>query len=495
MQHFVDRRLCIVLGCSNALANRVRYVFDTLLMPAGIPAKYCSEPPHNGPWVLYGQPREASWPLHRCCAIAHSPAAWRALQGTRNVERTTDVEGLRTVFGEQAAHTGVRWNITFDLPANAFFFLSSWSERITGNPQETRRLFTNSVYAKLAIPQNIVDLYLERLLAELRRLCGRLGVPEWRRPTWPDAKRYAVVLSHDVDFLPQRPLDIAKQGGKTLLRHLVRERAPIEALRAMGGLVKAVALGRDPYGCVPELIERERALQVRASFQVAVARRHPLDVNYELENERTRTYLQAIRRADFDLCLHGSYRSTENPAWYVDEVDTLRKQFGRPKGSRQHFLSFDYDVLFRAQETAGIEYDMSIGFPDRTGPRAGFSYPYFPYCLDEDRPYNVVQIGLLIMDVTLRSYMKLNTKRAWESISDQLKALAEIGGCGSVVWHPIVFGGARDPGFGDLFWRMVEQVKRTDGLATDGARINENWRSRARDYESFASRALASPVT
>jgi hypothetical protein len=217
-------------------------------------------------------------------------------------------------------------------------------------------------------------------------------------------------------------------------------------------------------------------------------------VNYDIEDERTLNYLQAIQHADFDLCLHGSYRSTENPAWYMEEVNTLRRQLGTPRGSRQHFLSFDYDVLFRAQEMAGIEYDMSMGFPDRTGPRAGFSYPYFPYSLDEDRPYNVVQIGLLIMDVTLRSYMKLNAKRAWESINKQLEALAGIGGCGSVVWHPIVFGGARDPGFGDLFWRMVDQVKQTDGLATDGARINEYWRWRARDYESFASRPMAMPV-
>jgi hypothetical protein len=398
------------------------------------------------------------------------------------------------VFGERPEQLAVEWNVPFDLPANAFFFLSCWSERVARNERGSRAHYSNSVYAKFAIPQNIVDRYLERLLAELRRLCGRLGIPEWKRLTWPDESRYAVVLSHDVDFLPRHASDVAKQGSKTFLRHLIRERAPMEALRAMAGLAKAVALRRDPYGCVPELIERERALGVRASFQVAVARRHPQDVNYDIENERIRSYLQAIRDADFDLCLHGSYRSTENPAWYVEEVDTLRRRLGAPKGSRQHFLSFDYDVLFRAQEIAGIEYDMSMGFPDRTGPRAGFSYPYFPYCLSEDRPYNVVQIGLLIMDVTLRSYMKLNAKQAWEPIGKQLEALAAIAGCGSVVWHPIVFGGARDPGFGELFWRMVDRVKKTAGLATDGARINDYWRSRASEYGSFAFVPLATPV-
>ncbi len=147
-----------------------------------------------------------------------------------------------------------------------------------------------------------------------------------------------------------------------------------------------------------------------------------------------------------------------------------------PKGSRQHFLSFNYDDLFTAQEKAGIEYDMSMGYPDRAGPRAGFSYPYFPYCLADDRPYNVVEISLCLMDVTLRSYMSLSTDETWEHISGELSSLRGKGGSVSCVWHPIVFGGARDPGMAGLYWRMVEEVKDTNGLATDGLVVNAHWR-------------------
>src|SRR5215475_2051955 len=165
MQHRVDRPLYIVLGCADELVGRVRYVFDTLLMAAEIPARYVSEPPNDGPWVLYGQPREISWPLHRCCALAYCPEAWRVLKGTRDVASAADVDGLRTVFGEQPAQGGVPWSVAFDLLANAFFFLSSWSERMARKRDDTRRLHSTSIYAQLSIPQNIVDLYLERLLA------------------------------------------------------------------------------------------------------------------------------------------------------------------------------------------------------------------------------------------------------------------------------------------------------------------------------------------
>ena len=129
---------------------------------------------------------------------------------------------------------------------------------------------------------------------------------------------------------------------------------------------------------------------------------------------------------------------------------------------------------------------MSIGFPDRTGPRAGFSYPYFPFCLAKNRPYDVVEISLFFMDVTLRSYMGLRPQRARDVIDSGLNDLQRKHGAVSVVWHPIVFGGARDPGYDRLYWDLVERVQAMGGLATDGRTINDFWRERARSYSSFS---------
>ena len=107
--------------------------------------------------------------------------------------------------------------------------------------------------------------------------------------------------------------------------------------------------------------------------------------------------------------------------------------------------------------------------------------------MTHDRPYNVVEIGLTLMDVTLRGYMKLDFRSAWLEIERQIDHLRAVGGCTSVVWHPIVFGGARDPGMEDLFWEMIERIKATNGVATDGRSINALVRERARLYSSFSS--------
>jgi hypothetical protein len=270
-----------------------------------------------------------------------------------------------------------------------------------------------------------------------------------------------------------------------MLRHLVRHRDPGDAARAAAGFVRSLVRDGDPYGCVPRILARERALGVRSSFQVAVARRHPKDVNYRIDSDAVRDYLLAVRDAGFELCLHGSYRSTETRHWYVEEAELFARRLTRPIGSRQHYLSFDYDMLFLAQEQAGIRYDMSMGFPDATGSRSGFSYPYFPYCLERDRPYQVLEVGLFLMDATLRGYLRLRARAAGERIAQVLDDLQRKSGCASVVWHPIVFGGARDPGYDTLFWDMVQRIRDTGGMAADGATVNGLWRARASRYASF----------
>ena len=477
--------LPIVLKCDDHVAPKVRYVFDTLLMAAGIGVRYVSEPPAAGPWLLYAPRRQ--WqgkPVIDGAAIAHCPDAWSLFAGQRDASASTTVDGLAAVLAQRQAGFDGDVDVGFDIIANAFYFLSSWSERLQAR-RGSRQLYADSVSSRLGTPQDIVDRYLERLVDRLQRLNSRLGLPPWPAPTWPTGAAYAVLLSHDVDFLPGGAADIAWQGLKTALRHLVRQRAPLDAWRATSRLGRACLTGVDPYGCVPQIIEREARMGVRSSFQVAVARRHPHDVNYSVDDDATRDYLRAIVDSGFELCLHGSYRSTEVAQWYRDEVALLTRRLGQPIGSRQHFLSFDYDTLFSAQEQSGIAYDMSMGFPDRIGPRNGFSFPYFPYSLDADRPYNVLQISLGLMDVTLRAYMGLSPVRALPVVEEALADLRRKRGCTSLVWHPIVFGGARDPGYDELYWQIVDHVRATGGLATDGRTINAHWRQLAQSYASF----------
>lgn len=479
--------LPVVLQVADRHQARARYVIDTLMMAAGVGVRFHDCAPSDGPWLRYSEAPGEGAAFDRCLALPYRAEAWAFLEGTGDVTCASRVNGLDVVLPGLPARFASHGEIGFDLLANAFYFLSSWSERRGGAAPVGRQLHDASAFARLGVKQDVVDDYLRLLVQRLSALCTRLGAtpPAFGLP-WPRGATHAVVLSHDVDFLPKGVRGLAAQAARTVLRHLVRHRDPADALRAVLGLARCIAQRRDPYGCLPAILEGERSRGVRSSFQVAVGRLHPADVNYDIHDDAVRDYLRAIVDAEFDLCLHGSYRSTEAPGRYEAEVELLARRLGRPRGNRQHYLCFDYDTLFGAQERAGIRYDMSMGFPDRPGPRCGFSFPYFPYCLDEDRPYDVVEIGLSVMDVTLRSYLRLKGEEAWAAIDAALASLASTGGCSSIVWHPIVFGGARDPGYDRLYWKLVDRVQRGGGLATDGRTIDRHWRERARCHASFA---------
>lgn len=464
-------QLTLVVRCNERCSPRARYTLDTLLLAAGVPFVHAPEPAPDGPSLIYAETAQNDAIAGRTLFVPCSASAWETMAPGRPGGTAPELGlPLPPPSGPVATHAT---SLGFDLVASAFYFLSSWSERHS-RAGDTRHLYATSEYARLGIPLDIVDRYL----AHLQDALIAIGVPRLRSP-WPQGREYALVLSHDVDYLAVRPLDNLVQAGKAVLRHLVRQRDPGDAWRAGVGYLRALTQRRDAYSGIAEILAGERGLGVQSSFQVAVGHRHSSDVNYYIEDDRVRDDLRVILAADFELCLHGSYRSTENVQWYVDEVELLAQRLGRPRGSRQHFLSFDYDRLFEAQERAGIEYDMSIGYPDRTGPRAGFSFPYFPYCLREERPYRVLQIPLVLMDVTLRGYMNLRPEPARAVIDAQLDDLRAKGGAASTVWHPIVFGGARDPGYDRLYFDMVRRVGATGGWATDGRSVNAHWRARA----------------
>ena len=476
--------VAIVLRCRDELVPKARYVFDSLLLAAGIPAVYVSRPPSSGVWLAYGAVGNEPSGSDRCVVVPHCPEAWEFLCSDSRVAAGR-CSGAVTVLPHSIAREESNHGISFDLVANAFFVLTSWHERHAATTAGTRQLFSSSIYSSGEIPSDVVDGYLKCLVREITKLCDRRNLSIWSPREWPSGASHAVVLSHDVDFIPSGLPGSLAQGARTVMRHLVRQHRATDALKAATGLVRALVRGRDPYGCIPDIVSREKAIGVRSSFQVAVARRHPNDVNYSIEDDRIRDYLRVICDEGFDLCLHGSYRSTENPQWYIEEAELLERRLARPSGSRQHFLSFDYSALFEAQERAGIRYDMSMGFPDRIGPRAGFSFPYFPYCVERDRPFGVVEISLFLMDVTLQSYMRLGATEAWAHIEGVLDNLRLKRGAISIVWHPIVFGGARDPGYDRLYWQIIEYVQGAGGLATDGRTINDFWRNQARQYDSF----------
>ena len=153
----LDNPLHVVLRCADAIVPKARYVLDTLFMACGIPVVYANEPPPSGAWLAYATTPESGPAADRCLAIAHAPDAWRLFGGGADVEAAASLDGLPAVLPRLVEGFDARAAARFDVVANAFYFLSSWSERRGNVATRSRRLYEDSVFARLSVRKRTTE--------------------------------------------------------------------------------------------------------------------------------------------------------------------------------------------------------------------------------------------------------------------------------------------------------------------------------------------------
>lgn len=337
-------------------------------------------------------------------------------------------------------------------------------------------------FARSAFAQDFgrpVDALLSRLAAMISEAVQR----QYRRwqpaSAWPNDAPFAVCLTHDVDW-------VRKWSGRSLLTHLATAgwqmiRGP---QRARGGhkMLRDFSSAwrrENPYWNLLDIAREEKEHGFRSTFFFLAGRHHANDGDYVLDDPKIVQVIETLLAEEFEVGLHGSYLSFERPELLASELSQLQAVAGKAWGGRQHYLRFAVQSTLREYERLGLRYDATLGFAEREGYRSGFSFPYYPYCLEAGRPFAVMEIPLTIMDVTLGRYRGLDATQAWLAIERQLEYMKSSGGCCSLLWHNNYFDEADYPGYGELYWRALAWVAERGGWATSAREICSWWRQRA----------------
>ena len=268
---------------------------------------------------------------------------------------------------------------------------------------------------------------------------------------WPDAKRFAICLTHDVDLMsdastPRQAFRGLRaslgQPNGGLLRYA---RPPVRAARALRhGISRAPST---------ELLERSIALEqeagVTASYFFTVYPDAPsrFDCLY-LPGDRCTFRGRSVRVADvlrtlaaegFDVGLHGSYASAREPGRLAAEKAVLEQATGLDvHTTRQHFLHWDVRATPRIQEEAGITADATVGFNRNIGFRHGTALPFRQFDLDRGVVVDVVEVPLVVHDGPLlrADGLELDLDLAREAVRTILDRVAATGGVATFLFHP-----------------------------------------------------------
>jgi hypothetical protein len=337
----------------------------------------------------------------------------------------------------------------------------------------------------------VISMYCSHLASMLAR--RRHGDLE-RVPRWPMGKRYAVVLSHDVDRPYARPPWAFY--GRRFRTNLV-QRAPRAAGYGLMQMAKVAAVTRlakleepenDPNFCFDAWIELESSLPAASCFYVAVtssadrAGSHA-DVTYDFREPHFVAELRRSVEGGWEVGLHASINTCRIPDLMQDERAMLEGVLGGAlvSGVRHHYWALDPDVPERTlwhQAAAGLEYDSSLGLNDAPGFRRGMMWPFQPFDRERGVEVPILEIPPTLMD---GSIFKRPVTRAQgrEQIEAHLRYVRTHEGAAVVDWHLEQLNPARLHGAGPVLRDvLVDLAADSDVFWATPAQLASWWQTR-----------------
>ena len=387
-----------------------------------------------------------------------------------------------------------------DLIASAFYWLSGWQEfQFFRRHHALRYPYDASLQKALGTTHlPLVNYYFEIIKAGIESLRGQIpGAPDWQKAP------FAICLTHDIDRLYNGWLQDAanewqkgriKTAAKIVMRKIgghsdafnLREISEIESRygatasyyfipsRATVLLDKQKALPhpRNPEDpapgpdyffrkCIFPLLHRHRDILKNADYDFAAP--------------KLMAEIQTLRDAGSESGLHGQFGTSIDAEALINAANMIPHP---PLGGRFHYLHFDPLRTFGYLDQAGLKYDSTLGFAEQPGFRHGTTFPFYPYNFEQQKPWPVLEVPLIAMDTTYRSYLGQEPADAKNGLLKLLAEAERFGGCLTLLWHNNYFTNYKFAGWSPLYEEILREGKNRGAWMTSAEKIYQCWLER-----------------
>jgi hypothetical protein len=158
----------------------------------------------------------------------------------------------------------------------------------------------------------------------------------------------------------------------------------------------------------------------------------------------------------------------------IDEKKRLERASGKIiNGFRSHFLKIKIPDTWEFLRDAGFQHDSTLGFYDCSGFRNGMCYPFKPYNLNNRSVIDIIEIPLIIQDITLDAYMRLNLEDAWNLTQDLIDKTEKNHGVITISWHNNTFISKSHAKF---YENILKYCKKKKAWMTNAGNIAAFWK-------------------
>ncbi|MHA1381677.1 MAG: polysaccharide deacetylase family protein [Candidatus Helarchaeota archaeon] len=282
---------------------------------------------------------------------------------------------------------------------------------------------------------------------------------------WPENKKFAVCLTHDVDRVRKTYQYFTKKD--------------ISNLKDVMNLIK----NKNPYWNFRKIMEIEDKFGVRSTFFFLQESKRlnllkPKEWvlswgKYKFNENQTHEIIRHLDRNGWEIGLHGSYDSYKKIELLKIEKELLENSIGHQIiGVRQHYLNLNIPKTWIIQKAAGFKYDSSFGFRNNIGYRDNKLFPFSPF--NDSFNDSFVVIPLTIMDSYLFELSK-NSKEAWTKIEELITFAEKHGALLTILWHQRVFNKSEFPDYINMYERIIEKCKKREAFFGTCTDIYEWW--------------------
>ena len=415
------------LAVPNGLRPKATYVLDVLSQRWGLPVRVTADA-HLAD-LVYGDAKTT-----RPGAVAIPCHA-----------RLYDRQGPMAPAG-RAGWEEVPADGTFDLVGSTYRLLTLLDEaRVPDAHRDDKGTFSVSSLPcarRAAADVALVEVHAGSLLRALETTRPRLRASAL--PRWPQGKRYAVVLTHDVDAVHiGAPMELLTNLAKAVTR---RRLAAVQMV--LSGLLHLGRPARNPLQAFGRWAAWERARGLRSAFYLFLrpntVRRHLNDCKSDVRRHGADwEAISAMSAEGWEFAVHAPIHAKTSSDALAYAKRWVEERLEAPVfGLRHHYWALDWHrphLTFRRHADAGFSYDTSIAWRDAAGFRAGTCLPYAPFDPERDEAVPMLELPTCLMDghILPHPLEPVRPQRS-EAISTGRRILETVrrhGGVGILDWH------------------------------------------------------------
>lgn len=243
---------------------------------------------------------------------------------------------------------------------------------------------------------------------------------------YPDNKRFAVCLTHDLDHAQLPYLKIAYESTQALQEWQIG--------KSFKMWISNINKKLSPLWYLEQIVDLEARYGAKSSIYFLALDKNDMDFNYRIGDLNRE--LRNIADSGWEIGLHGGQTAYNNLDQMKKEKERLENVIGSSViGYRNHFLRFKIPTTWKLLKEAGFKYDTTFGYADCVGFRNGMCHCFKPFNLSENEYIDILEIPLIIMDNTLTDYMKLDIEQSWEIIQQLIDTVEKYNGIITILWH------------------------------------------------------------